>query len=113
MFGERLKELRKSSNISQEKIGEYLGVTSNAVYSWETGKSQPSIETITKIADYFGVTTDFLLGYDKNYSNDLERLRTLLNNNNLLNPDGTVKEEVNIAIEQAKRIKELYDRKGE
>lgn len=78
LFGDRLKELRKINNISQEKLGDYLGVTSNAVYSWENKKAQPTIETIIRIAEYFGVTTDYLLGITQEDVDGLERLKTAL-----------------------------------
>ena len=58
----RLKELRMKMGVSQAKVGEYIGC-SGAVYSrYETGIRQPSIETMIKIANYFDVSLDFLIG---------------------------------------------------
>ncbi|MBO5994733.1 MAG: helix-turn-helix transcriptional regulator [Firmicutes bacterium] len=58
----RLKELRNNFGVSQEKIGEYIGC-SGAVYSrYETGARQPSIEVMIKLAQYFGVSLDYLVG---------------------------------------------------
>lgn len=78
MFGDKLKELRKNNNISQEKLGEYLNVTSTAIYSWEINRTQPSIENIVKIADFFNVTTDYLLGFNQEDFHKTERLQTAL-----------------------------------
>ena len=74
MFGDRLRELRKKNNVSQEKLGEYLGVTNTAIYSWEINSNQPSIETLTKLAEYFNVTTDYLLGFNQD---DLDKIAKL------------------------------------
>ena len=58
----RLKELRNNSGISQEKIAEYIGC-SGAVYSrYETGARQPSIDIMIKLANFFGVSLDYLVG---------------------------------------------------
>jgi len=60
-FGEKLKELRKNSGISQEELAERIGVTRRSLIYYEQGKSYPSRpETITAIADVFGITTDEL-----------------------------------------------------
>ena len=57
----RLKELRNHLGLSQEKIAEYIGC-SGAVYSrYETGTRQPSIEIMIKLADFFGVSLDYLV----------------------------------------------------
>lgn len=57
----RFKQLRKDSALSQVHLAEKLGVTQTAVSQWETGKSNPDIETLKKIALYYHVTIDFLL----------------------------------------------------
>ena len=62
MFGERLKGLRKSKKISQEKLGKILGVTSTAIYSWEINRTQPPFEKLIELANFFGVSMDYLLG---------------------------------------------------
>lgn len=62
MLGERIKELRTENGLSQEKLAKCLNVTRVAVSKWETGDRQPNIDMLKKIADYFEVSTDFLLG---------------------------------------------------
>lgn len=58
----RLKALRANEKISQQKIADYLNVSRSTVAMWETGGIEPSFEILEKLATYFGVTTDYLLG---------------------------------------------------
>lgn len=62
MFADKLKQLRKSHKINQVKLAEILGTSQATITFWETGKRVPDVEMLCKIADYFGVTTDYLLG---------------------------------------------------
>ncbi|MEM1485747.1 XRE family transcriptional regulator [Oscillospiraceae bacterium PP1C4] len=64
MFSERLKALRKECKITQVALAEQLGISQQAVGKWETGRSTPDPMTLRKIADIFGVSTDFLIGRD-------------------------------------------------
>ena len=61
-FKERVKELRIEKQLTGEKFGEIFNVTKTAVSYWENGKSFPGEEMVSKIADFFDVTTDYLLG---------------------------------------------------
>ena len=62
IFGERLLELRKEKGVSQAKLAKDLGVSYSVVCYWETNRSEPTAPNLVKIADYFGVSVDFLLG---------------------------------------------------
>lgn len=62
MFSERLKNLRAKKDISQAKLADMLGLSQQAIGSWETNKSSPDFDTLNKISDIFGVSTDYLLG---------------------------------------------------
>lgn len=62
IFGNRLKDLRVSKNMTGVELGKVLSVTKVAISNWESGKRTPDHETLKKIADYFDVTTDYLLG---------------------------------------------------
>lgn len=62
MFEEILKELRNNRGLTQIEVAKGLGVTQPTYQQWETGKRSPTSETLLKLADYFGVTTDSLLG---------------------------------------------------
>lgn len=62
MFPERLKSLRIQHNLTQKQIAEFLGTSQPSYQNWEKGTRQPSRNTIQKIADFFNVSTDYLLG---------------------------------------------------
>ena len=62
MLTDRMISLRKSKNITQADLARALNVTQAAVGNWELGKREPDNLTLLQIADYFGVTTDYLLG---------------------------------------------------
>ncbi|AFU14624.1 hypothetical protein IEC_03100 [Bacillus toyonensis] len=62
IIGERIFELRKEKKLTQEKIGENIGVSKQTVSKYEKGTKIPSRENIEKLADFFNVPTDFLLG---------------------------------------------------
>lgn len=61
----RLKELRISKKIYQKDIADYLGVDRTTYSKYETGDSDPSSEMLSKLADFFDVSTDYLLGRDE------------------------------------------------
>lgn len=61
-FQQRLKELRTSRGLSQKQLGEIIGATYSAVSFWETGINEPKASNVIKLAQYFEVTSDYLLG---------------------------------------------------
>ena len=63
-FSNNLKNLRKQRNLTQEQIAEAFGVSCQAVSKWETNNSYPDILLLPVMADYFGVSVDYLLGHD-------------------------------------------------
>ena len=52
---------RKRAGITQDELGEILGVGGRAVRNWETGICKPPIKRVVEMADYFGCSTDYLL----------------------------------------------------
>lgn len=60
----RLKELRESKGIEQKEIASVLSVSQPTVSDWETGRKMPSSKNTERLADFFGVTVDYLLGRD-------------------------------------------------
>lgn len=57
-----INDLRKKTGLSQKEFAGLFNVHQTAVSQWETGKTTPDKETLIKIADYFGVSIDYLLG---------------------------------------------------
>lgn len=62
MFGQTLKNLRTSKKLSQSNLGKILGISSSTIGMYEQGRRFPDQATLTKIADFFDVSTDYLLG---------------------------------------------------
>lgn len=58
----RLRELRKNKGLKQRELGKLLSLSGVAISLYETGKRQPDTETLRKLANFFGVSTDYLLG---------------------------------------------------
>lgn len=61
-FSERIKELRAESGLSAMALGKSIGVSDMAILRWENGKSDITSENLKKLAEFFNVTTDYLLG---------------------------------------------------
>ena len=57
-----IKKLRKQAKLSQQTLADQIGVFRNTISNWETGYSQISLENAKKVAEYFGVTIEYLLG---------------------------------------------------
>ncbi len=61
-FHERLRFLLSAHKISQERLKRELPVSGSVLYKWVSGKSQPSVETLKQLADFFDCTIDYLIG---------------------------------------------------
>lgn len=61
-FGTRLRELRKNKNLTQQELGDIVHVSKVSISGYERGERSPDRETLTHLADYFNVSTDYLLG---------------------------------------------------
>lgn len=72
-LGKRLVQLRKANDITQEELGRQIGVGKTTISNYETGYSSPDSETLVKLADYFNVSIDYLLGYSDNTANALTK----------------------------------------
>lgn len=78
MIGEKIKELRKSRKMSQGDLGDLIGVSKMSISYYENGKKPPGRETLEKIAEYFNVSIDYLLGRssEKHLTEDQDRTIT-------------------------------------
>lgn len=61
-IGYRISELRKQAGMSQFQLAKVLNVATSTLGMYETGKREPSLKVMNRIANYFNVTTDYLLG---------------------------------------------------
>lgn len=64
-IGETIKHLRREKNVTQEELGEMLGVSYQSISRWETGMCYPDMELLPVISDFFGVSVDHLLGVNQ------------------------------------------------
>ena len=64
-IGETIKTLRKEREITQEEFAEVLGVSCQSISRWENDLCYPDIELIPTIAEFFGISTDRLMGVDE------------------------------------------------
>lgn len=71
-FGKTLKKLREDNNISATKFSEDLNIHRGTLSNWETGRRTPDSQTLLKIADYFNVTVDYLLGNENKKTDDTD-----------------------------------------
>lgn len=76
MFKKRLKELRLEKNITQEELADFLNVSKSTISLYENGVREPDLKLLVSIADYFNVSTDYLLGrIESDYLNDKDLLK--------------------------------------
>lgn len=132
---EIFEQLLQKYGVTSYKVAKEAGVTQTALSNWKTGRSTPTVKTLQKIADYFGVTVDYLMtGKDekpsepqltprdkRDITKDLESIMQKLSdkengpasyNGQDLSPESTdlFKEELEIALKRLKIInKEKYN----
>lgn len=73
-FGSTLKTLRKRHNLTQQELGLRIGLSKAVVSKYENEMGYPTFDVLIKIADYFGVSTDYLLGVSKEKTIDVSEL---------------------------------------
>lgn len=69
-IGERIKKIRQEKGLSQKELGEKLNVSQQMIGQWETGKSNPKLANLQKIATTLSVSTNTFLKLEKNHTND-------------------------------------------
>ena len=62
ILGQRLKDLRKQKKVGQKEVAELLGLSLRTYQFYESGAYDPSLPNLIVLADYFQVSTDYLLG---------------------------------------------------
>ena len=91
----RLRELQRAEKLTQQELADIAEVSKRTIQNWEDGTSNIKPEKAEKLADYFGVSVGYLLGYDDNDFEKQIRIDTL-----------------NDIINQMNRLKELRKEKG-
>lgn len=100
----RLEELRKQLGLSQNELAEKLNMTQQRISAYEKGKREPDINTITQLADFFGVSTDYLLGKSNIRKTDAE-IKKEFDFAYHKDAEGLTEEEIADAIRFYKQIK--------
>ncbi len=62
MLGKILKELRNEKSLSQQELAKQIGVSQKAIDYWEREVNEPKASYIVKLADFFEISTDYILG---------------------------------------------------
>ncbi len=62
IFSQRLKELRMERSLGQVALAESIGVSKAVVSMWETGKREPSMTSLIALANFYGVSIDYIVG---------------------------------------------------
>ncbi len=77
MLGENIRRLRQERGLRQEELGRRIGVSKQSVSNWENENIAPSIDLLVRLADFFGVSTDYLLGRQSQRTLDADGLSDL------------------------------------
>ena len=114
----RLKEIRESKGMTQTQLGEVIGAKKSAVSLWESGKRQIDNNTLKSLADFFGVSVDYILGRDQEEpAQDDVEIRVLTRGVKQLTPEQIKKRNEIIAmlwdmddeeIDQAGQVIDIY-----
>ena len=78
VFSERLKELRKEQNLTQQELADKLGINRCNITNWECGNRETNFKMLIQLADMLNVSTDYLLGREVDmitFSEQLKQLR--------------------------------------
>jgi transcriptional regulator with XRE-family HTH domain len=101
MFGETLKLLRRNRGISRRELAAVIGKSEATVSAYEQNRKSPSLETLVSIADYFSVTTDYLLGRNSDTGEKPLELEEVLSRAHLYYRGASIPREDREAIEDA------------
>lgn len=85
MFAKRIENLREKEKITQKNLAVKLGIARTTYSGYENGAREPDLETLKKIADYFEVSTDFLVGRTDDphmyFSDEYKKLHNMIDLN--------------------------------
>ena len=69
MFSNLLKNLRLERNLTQQKVADSLQISRSVLSNYESGSVEPTLSVLKKIADYFEISADYLLGREDDFGN--------------------------------------------
>lgn len=90
----KIKELREEQNLTQKDLGQKLGIAGHNIGDWERNKCEPSIEMLTKIADIFECSIDYLTGREDEFG--------------IINKNIEITEEEKIIINEYRKLLPMY-----
>lgn len=107
-FKDRLLSLRKELGLTQGEFAEKIGYSRTAISAWEIGRNEPSNEDMIKIANFFNVSLDYLLGKSdiRNYDEDEKEFRFAFHKETEGMTDEEIKDALRFYKEMKNRIKE-------
>lgn len=71
-FGDRIAHLRNNKNLTQNDLADKVGISRASLSHYEKNRREPDYDTLKKLADFFNVSTDFILG--REHQNDIETI---------------------------------------
>ena len=74
-IGQKIKELRKKARLSQEELGNAIGISRQSVTAWETGKAEPDGYNVRALAEALNTTAAYLLGEAEPADSSSRRMR--------------------------------------
>lgn len=77
MFSKTLRILRESKKMTQEDLAKILGTSAGSIGNYEQGSRMPRNDTMKKIAEYFNVSVDYLLGYENEFDKEKDKENVL------------------------------------
>lgn len=99
-----LKELRISMKKTQKEVADFLGVDRTTYVKYENGNTKPNLDNIKRLAEYFNVTTDYLLGKSDPPESDSSESK---NDNGLIFSFEGNNEKIDLTSEQLQRVREM------
>lgn len=79
-FNETLKACREEKNLSIKSLADIIGVKPYTISDWETGRSEPSINNLIKLSNFFNVRLDFLVGNTLPQDDEYDEIINIINN---------------------------------
>lgn len=103
----KIKELRKQNNITLQKLANYLHTGTSTISQYETGKREANFDTLCKIADFFNVSVDYLLGREEKSNPEITESPAQKENTIRIIGRGGVIKEYKVTEEQQKAFETL------